>query len=118
MRKFLPPWKSYEVPEKCQQCPYLAGFERHIQDRATGTHDETSALGIGGLQWELRGRKRRAQDCSGPLVVSTSVTFCETADNYVDDSGMAINDNVGSEARRWFRTATIEDFLGQEPPQE
>jgi len=115
-----PFWKPYEIPEECKSCPYIAGLEQRIQDKtALAYHSTEVGLEMSGIQWELRGRKRRAQHCVGPVVVNDTVTLCETVGSYVDEAGQAIKDRLDAKTSRLFNEATIEDFLpSEEPPEE
>ena len=67
---------------------------------------------------ELRGRKRRAQECVGPAVVNASVAFCETVHDYVDSDGVIIKARIDPQESRAFHDMTVEDVLGPEPPAE
>jgi len=117
-----PFWKPYEIPEACQRCPYITSLEKTIEDQGSTTAvDGVTALGIGGLASELRGRKRKAQDCIGPVALAESdLVYCDTIQRALAPAGEAVTDDLDRATRRQIRGLT--DIAGLfpdlEPPEE
>lgn len=122
MSKFLPPWRSYEVPEQCKTCPYITSLEKTIDDQsASVAGDGIAALGVTGLTSELRGRKRRAQDCIGPVVIAKSnLVYCNTQQRPLSETGENADDRLDADIEQRLKAikSPADLFPDDNPPQE
>lgn len=116
-----PFWKSYEVPEQCQPCPYVGGYKQFVQQRAEAVQDTLAALEVAGLQWELRRRKRQAQACVGSLAVAeTDLVYCATEQRTLTASGETVNDGLDADTKQQLENFTdiSELFPDDNPPED